>query len=89
MLNEILFINLSEEEAAALNFTLDESYLVKIYVRSKIKELRSIYSKFLGDPKEAGMKQIFSIAHLNGVLGDLHFFDQEYDEMRLSLIRMP
>lgn len=80
-LNEITYISkLFEEEAAAFNFTLDESYLVKIYIRGKIKELRSIYSKFLGDAKEGGAKQIFSIAHLNGRLGDLHFFDQEYDD---------
>lgn len=84
-LNEITYISkLFEEESAAFNFTLDESYLVKIFVRSKIKELRSIYSRFLGDPKEAGTRQIFSIAHLNGKLGDLHFFDQEYDDAIVS-----
>jgi hypothetical protein len=84
-LNEISFISkLFEEESAAFNFTLDESYLVKIYLRGKIKELRSIYSKFIVDPKEAGAQQIFSISHLNGKLGDLHFFDQEYDDAIVS-----
>ncbi len=80
-LNEIAYISkLFEEEAAAFNFTLDESYMVKIYLRSKIKELRNVLSKFLGDPKIAGMQQIFSLSHLNGKLGDIHFFDQEYDD---------
>ncbi len=79
ILNEITYISKTfEEESAALNFTLDESYLVKLHVRSKIKELRSIYSRFRGDEKLK--KQIFSIYYLNTVLADLHFFDQEYDD---------
>lgn len=78
--NELRFISkVFEQESAAFNFTLDEGYLVKLQVRSKIKELRSIYSKFLGSG-ELASQQIFSIAHLNGILGDLSFFDQEYDD---------
>lgn len=79
-LNEITFLSkVFEQESAAFNFTLDESYLVKLHIRSKIKELRSIYAKFLTSTDSAN-PQIFSIAHLNGILGDLHFFDQEYDD---------
>lgn len=84
-LNEISFLSkIFEEESAAFNFTLDESYLVKLHVNNKIKELRSIYSKFLADSDETKMQPIFSIAHLNGTLGDLHFFDQEYDDAIVS-----
>lgn len=77
--NEIIFISKTfEEEAAAFNFTLDESYSVKLLVDDKIKELRSIYSKFKYE-SDSNNQQIFSIAYLNANLGDLHFFDQEFD----------
>ena len=78
--NEISYLSkLFDDEAAAFNFTLDESYLVKVHINNKIKELRSIYSKFLSGSSDTS-QQIFSIAHLNGTLGDLHFFDQEFDD---------
>lgn len=77
--NEIIFISkIFEEEAAAFNFTLDESYPVKMLVNNKIKELRSIYARF-HNSSDLKNQQIFSIAYLNGNLGDLHFFDQEFD----------
>ncbi|MFS2185623.1 hypothetical protein ACCC92_03055 [Mucilaginibacter sp. Mucisp84] len=77
--NEITFLSrVFEQEAAALNYTLDESYYIKRLVVNKIKELRSDYSSSPGGLDNA--KQIFSIAHLNGILGDLYFFDQEYDD---------
>ena len=76
--NEIVFISrIFEEESAAFNFSLDEAYLVKLHVGNKLKELRSTYEKF--SPGGDNL-QIFSITYLNGVLGDLHFFDQEYDD---------
>lgn len=79
-LNELSFISKKfEKESAAFNFTLDESYLVKLDIRSKIKEARAIYSDLPGSRGEES-KLIFSIAHLNGMLGDLHFFDQEFND---------
>ncbi|HEV7780352.1 MAG TPA: hypothetical protein VGO58_03755 [Chitinophagaceae bacterium] len=79
-LNELSFISKTfEEESAAFNFTLDESYLVKLHVRSKIKELRSIYARYT-EKLTLDSQIVFSIAHLNGTLGDLHFFDEEYDD---------
>jgi len=78
--NEIRFLSrIFEDEAAAFNFTLDESYSVKLLLNDKIKELRSIFSKFYKD-SDGLSQQIFSIAYHNGNLGDLHFFDQEYDD---------
>jgi hypothetical protein len=75
-LNEISFLSkISEQEAAAFNYTLDESYLVKIHILNKIKELQDTYSKF----SDSG-RHISSISHLHEILGDLHFFDQEYDD---------
>jgi len=79
-LNELSFISRTfEEEGAAFNFTLDESYLVKLHVRSKIKELRSIYSKYT-EKAGSDSQMIYSISYLNSMLGDLHFFDEEYDD---------
>lgn len=78
--NEIVFITkLFEEESAAFNFTLDESYLMKLHVNNKLKELRSIFAKFLHSSKSR-TNQLFSITHLHGMLGDLHFFDMEFDD---------
>lgn len=78
--NEIYFLSKTfEEESAAFNFTLDESYLIKLHVRGKLLDLRSVYEKQSEQIGSDGTT-IFSIAYLNGVLGDLHFFDQEYDD---------
>lgn len=83
-LNEISFISkMFDYESAAFNFTLDESHLVKLLINNKIKELRSIYSKFLSSTEDK-WQQIFSIAHLNANLGDLHFFDQQFDDAVIS-----
>lgn len=74
--NELTYITLKyEEEAAAFNFTLDETYQVKLRIRTKIKELRSIFLSAQTDNK-----QIYSISFLNSWLGDTHFFDQQYDD---------
>lgn len=78
--NEITFISrIFEDESAAFNFTLDESYPIKIILIEKIKELRSIHSKFQLEPQHLN-PQLFSIANLNANLGDLYFFDQEFDD---------
>lgn len=78
--HEIMFISrIFEDEAAAFNFTLDESYPIKAILNEKIKEHRSIHSKFNVDPEKLN-PQIFSIANLNSSLGDICFFDQEFHE---------
>ncbi len=74
--NEIYYLSKTfEEESAAFNFTLDESYLIKLHVMSKLKDLRSSHAN-----EQARGGALLSIAYLNGILGDLHFFDQEYDD---------
>nr|WP_295922400.1 hypothetical protein [uncultured Dyadobacter sp.] len=74
--NEIYYLSKTfEEESAAFNFTLDESYLIKLHVISKLKDLRGSHAAYT-DAKGT----VFSLAYLNGILGDLHFFDQEYDD---------
>jgi len=82
-LNEITFLSrVFEQEAAALNYTLDESFHVKNLVIDKIKELRNDYANSWKNKDQ--VRQVFSIAHLNGILGDLHFFDQEYDDATVA-----
>lgn len=76
--NEILHVSkLFEEESAAFNFALDENYNTKVYLRLKIKELRSIYQHFGGS--ESG-NALDSIALYNTMLGDVTYFDREYSD---------
>lgn len=76
--SEIAFISrVFEEDAAAYNFTLDESYPIKAVLIDKIKELRSVYAQFKVDAEQLN-PQIFSISNLNASLADLYFFDGEY-----------
>lgn len=78
-LNEIVFLSrIFEEESAAFNFTLDESYSIKLLLTDKIRALRNAYS--LNEPAGSAGNQIYSIAYHNGNLGDLYFFDQEFDD---------
>jgi hypothetical protein len=71
-----------EDESAAFNFTLDETYHVKLHIRNKIKELRSIYKEFI--PIEQHIVHINSLSFLNEMLGNSQFFDQEFDEAIIS-----
>lgn len=78
--NEIAYISkIFETEEAAFNFTLDESFPAKILLSDKIKEYRSIHSKYNTVPDGLN-PQIFSIATLNSSLGDIYFFDQEFHD---------
>lgn len=75
--NELLYLtNIFEDESAAFNFTLDESFATKTHVRNKILELRSIHKDYKGKEYEF----IHSISSLNNLLGDIRFFDQEYND---------
>ncbi|MCF2521062.1 hypothetical protein [Dyadobacter sp. CY351] len=77
--NEIVYLSKTfEEESAAFNFTLDESYVIKHQVISKLRDLKEANRSDI--TLTNGSAQISSIAYLNGMLGDLHFFDQEYDD---------
>ncbi len=76
--NEIEYISKTfENDSAAFNFTRDENYTIKLQIRRRIKELRSIYKSFL---EKTNYKNIYSITYLNILLGDAHFYDQEYNE---------
>jgi Cdc6-like AAA superfamily ATPase len=79
-LNEITFLSRTfEAEAAAFNFTLDESYAIKLHVRNKIRAKKGDYLSNHGASGNS-CEELFSINYLQTMLGDLHFFDQEYHD---------
>ena len=75
--NEIEYLSkIFESESAAFNFTLDENYEIKLQLRARINDLRTAYKGFPGASKKG--QPLYSILYLNILLGDIHFFDQEY-----------
>lgn len=78
---EIKYIStISEVEAAAFNFTLDESLLLKRHYRKKLKSMGKSFQSYRQNSGTADSQHIGSIAYINTILGDLHFYDREYDE---------
>jgi len=78
--NEITFISKwFEDEAAAFNFTLDETYSVKAHLQQKIISLRSAHAT-----RYHSQNPIVSIVFLNRLLGDAMFQDEEYQDAIVS-----
>ncbi len=63
----------SERESAAFNFTLDESLMLKRHYRARLKEIHDRAEPYGDDFNH-------SKSFLNMILGDLHFYDEEYNE---------
>jgi len=77
--NEITFISkLFEDEAAAFNFTLDETFSIKTHLKAKIRHLRSTHLN------SNSTSPVVSIIFLNRLLGDAHFQDEEYQDAIIS-----
>lgn len=75
--HEIRYIsNISEPNSAAFNFTLDESILIKKHYKEKLAELNK--SHYANQSRK--INYAHSISFINNLLGDLHFFDKEYDD---------
>lgn len=73
---EIFFLSKMDERfSAQFNFSLDESLILKEYYKKLLKEKQTEYEKY----KTYGENYVSSIASLQIVLGDLHFFDDELD----------
>ena len=73
---EIHYISkVSELESAAFNFTLDESLLIKRHYKQRLNQE-------LQKQKNQDQKSYYnnSIGYLQMLIGELHFYDQEYDE---------
>lgn len=80
--NEIAYLSrVFEDESAALNFSLDETYNVKQYILNKIKTLKNSYHNISQDSTQRNDN---SITFLYTVLGDTQYFDQEYDDAVVS-----
>ena len=69
---------ISELGSAAFNFTLDESLQIKRHYKRKLQELEKKYQDY--QPIEKDNQFIHSISFIHNILGDLHYYDQEFDE---------
>lgn len=75
--SEIQYISkISELESAAFNFTLDESIEIKRHYNKKLKH----HKRNIANRGKVEKEYISSIAFLHVIIGDLHFYDQEYDD---------
>jgi len=72
--NEIqLLTKVSEPASAAFHFTLDESLHIIRYYRRKLDQLKATHPNHNDE-------YIHSIGFVQGILGDLYYFEREYDE---------
>lgn len=77
--NEIRYISkISELEAAAFNFTLDESLPIKRHYKKRLQELKKNFSNYSGRGSKSDY--VHSIGFVSMLLGDLHYYDEEFDE---------
>lgn len=77
--NEIKYLSkVSELSSAAFNFTLDESLMIKRHYHGRLNDLQKKHEKYQSYPKRT--RYINSIGFIQRILGDLHFFDKEFDE---------
>lgn len=75
---EIFYLSkISEFESAAFNFTLDESLEIKNYFNRRIRIIQQ-RNKYLLDKEKADY--VHALGTNLMLLGDLHYFDQEYAE---------
>ena len=66
---------ISDENAAAFNFTYDESYHLKTFFKQKLKQKRLATSSENSADPNLGI----TISYLNATIADLHFYDEEYE----------
>ncbi|MEE9438111.1 MAG: hypothetical protein V3V14_03865 [Saprospiraceae bacterium] len=76
---ELIYLSkTSDLSSAAFNFTLDESLSTKRHYKKKLIELREKYKEY--SPLQGDNQFIHSLSFVQTILGDLHFYDKEYDE---------
>ncbi|MCD4698811.1 MAG: ATP-binding protein [Bacteroidales bacterium] len=81
--NEIIFLSkISEESSAAFNFTLDESIAIKQHYQKVLKNLELQYKNIYSGQKRDEF--VHSISSVHMVLGDLHFYDEEFGDAILE-----
>ena len=84
--NEIRYLSrISELGSAAFNFTLDESQQIKFLYKEKLRELEQRHQSptvqiHSNDKASESKGFVYSVQFIQDILGDLHYFDKEYDE---------
>lgn len=80
--SEIKFLSrIDAFEGAALNFTLDESIELKRHFNRRLNQLKEVHNKTIVTlENNTKNNHVHSISHLNVMIGDLHFYDDEYQE---------
>lgn len=79
---ELMFLSKTSALAsAAFNFTLDESLQIKRHYKKKLIELRNKYKDYT--PISGDNQFVHSLCFIQTILGDLYFYDKEYDEALL------
>ncbi len=67
--------------SAAFNFTLDESLQIKRHYKKKLIELRNKHKDY--QPIHGDNQFLHSLCFVQTILGDLYYYDKEYDEALL------
>lgn len=75
---ELMYLSkVSDESAAAFNFTYDESHHLKSFFKRKLKQKVDSYANNKSIPD--GITHIHTLAHINSTIADIHYYDEEYD----------
>lgn len=78
---EIKFLSrIDEQEAAALNFTLDESIELKRHFNRRLESLMKTESNVTVNNSKFIEDYVHNTSMLHMMIGDLHFYDEEYQE---------
>ena len=78
---EITFLSkINEYEAAAFNFTLDESIELKRHFNRRLESLKESKANIIVNNSEYKEDHINNVSLLHMMIGDLHFYDEEYQE---------
>ena len=76
-----LLSKIDEYEAAAFNFTLDESIELKRHFNRRLESLKKEHATLvINNQNNANDEHINNISLLHMMIGDLHFYDEEFQE---------
>jgi hypothetical protein len=82
---EISFLSkIDEQEAAAFNFTLDESLALKRHYKKKLDDVKR---NQMNKESKGSLDFINSLSFIHMVIGDFHFHDEEYNEAILEYMQ--
>ncbi len=69
---------IADRSSAAFNFTLDESYHLKSYYKKKLAVKYREYKDL--SLNKGDFEYIYTVGSLHSIIGDLHYYDEEYDD---------